>query len=998
MQSSWAQHSTVVAQRSRAEVGDLFTQHGQGRDVDGRAPLVLLDPDAVWFVARGTVDLFFVDMVDGEPAGRRRHFVRVEAGEIFLGMELLASLSPRLSFGLLAVGSTGTRVVQLDQARLREVAQARHALDAVHGLIDRWVRRISHGLRLEEPPRRPLEALPGTALILEPGQVVTAGPKAVWFVQSEGTSKLSGLTTVRAKARALLPLARESWLQADTRCALHFVDSPTCFRWDPEWQSLRRFHRFVLDALARARLAELRAEATQAALRSAADARELHHTLLGLAALDPEATTAADPGEPTFQAMAVVGRALGLALVRPPQPAPSPSIIDDAPAPAPTAEALKIPHATAVRAVARASLIRTRAVVLPPDIERQSSDPFLGFLGEAWHPVALLPRPSGGYHLVDPARGATPQPLTPALLAQLQPSAFVLYRPFPARPLRTWDLLLFALGGSHRDLLMVLITGGLTGLLGMLIPLAMGHMIDRIIPAAEVTNLLAMGALLSAAAVAIILLQVARGIAILRFELRASSAVEAAVWDRLLALPVSFFRRFSAGDLAVRANGVEAIRSHLSGNVLNALMTSLFSLMNLGVMLTYDVQLTAVAAGLGLVNVLIAAGVSAATMLTRRDLAEIEGRLTSLVLQLLGGVTKLRIAGAEQRAFALWAREFVKKRALSVKARTIENDVEVLNILYPALMMGLVYFMVVRSGRTLSAGDFIGFNAAFAVFVGGLTALVRQGIGLLELIPIVERARPIFQAVPEVDARQSSPGTLLGGIQINHVSFRYSPDGPLILDDVDFDVAPGEFVAIVGSSASGKSTLLRMMLGFEVPLSGGVYYDRHDLRTVDVSEVRRQLGVVLQNGQPIAGDLFENIVGSRNLSHDDAWAAARMAGLEEDIKRMPMQMHTVLGQGGLSLSGGQRQRLLIARALASRPRIVFFDEATSALDNTTQQAVMDNLETQATRVVIAHRLSTVKSADKIIVLERGKVVQVGTYDALMEVEGVFREMARRQIA
>ncbi len=981
MQSSWAQHSTVIAQRSRAEVGDLFRVHGAPRELEGKDSLVVSEPDGVWFVQAGTVDLFFVDLRDGQARGRRRHFLRVEVGEIFLALEPLASLDPRLAFGVLAVGGPGTRVVHMTQADLRQVARTRGALDAVHGLVDGWVQRTSHGLRGGDAPPTRAAAQPGTTLTLEPGQSVSAGPKAVWFVQSAGTSKLAGLSAVRAKPKSLLPLTRETWLVAETACELSFVDAPTYYRWDPEWVSLRRFHRFVLDALARARLAERQGEAEQLAARADGDARELHQTFLGLAAVD--ADELAGPGarvDATFKAMKLVGAAMGITVVEPP----------------PLTQRTLPP----VEAIARASRIRTRAVVLSMDIARLSSGPILCFRGQPARAVALLPRPWGGYDLADPTTGERAR-LTPAMLADLEPKATVLYRPFPARALRPMDLVRFALVGSARDVAMLLFTGLAAGLLGMTIPWAMGAMIDRIIPAAQVGALLTMGLLLLAVSLSSVLLQVARGVATLRMEVRASSAVEAAVWDRLLALPPRFFRRFSAGDLAVRANGIEAIRAQLSGNMLNAVMTSLFSMMNLVVMFSVDAELALVAAAMGLGSVAIAVAVGVSTMLTRRNLATIEGRLSSTVLQLLSGISKLRISGAEGRAFAIWARDFVKKRALGIAARKIENGMEVLNILYPVVMMATVYLMVVRSaseGGGLTPGQFIAFNAAFGIFVGGLVELVRRGIDLLDLVPIIERARPIFDEVPEVDDHKGHPGELRGSIQVSRASFRYSEDGPLILDDVDFDVEPGEFVAIVGSSASGKSTLLRLMLGFETPLSGGVYYDRHDLRTVDVSEVRRQIGVVLQNGQPIAGDLFENIVGTRNLTHEDAWEAARMAGLAEDIERMPMGIHTVLGQGGLSLSGGQRQRLLIARALVSKPKIIFFDEATSALDNTTQQVVMDNLESKATRIVIAHRLSTIKDADKIIVLEKGKVVQRGTYEALMEVEGTFRDMARRQIA
>lgn len=980
MQSSWVQHSTVVAQRSRAEVGDLFRDHGVSRTIEGKDTLVASEVDQVWFVESGAVDLFFVDLYDGAARGRRRHIVRIEAGEMFLALEPLPSLNPRLSFGVLAVGGPGTRLFELTQTKLRQVARARNALDAVHGLIDGWVRLTSRALRNADPPPGRKEALPGAQIELEPGESVSAGPKAVWFLHKEGTGRLAGLSAVRAKPKSLLPLTRETWLVADSKCSLTFVDSPTYFRWDPEWVSLRRFHRFVLDAIARGRLAELQGEAEQFVARAEGDAQELHRTLLGLAAVDVEEL--AGPGhrdDATFRVMELVGREMGIKIVQPPK--------------------VEYGHASPLEEIARASRVRTRSVVLPMDIAKQSSDPIVGFRGEPAQPVALLPRPWGGYDLVDPLSGKRER-LVSAAEAGLDPKAYVFYRPFPARRLTPLDLVRFALARGARDLAMLLLTGFVAGLLGMATPLAMGLMIDRIIPSAQVGALMTMGALLVAVTVASVLLQVARGVATMRLEIRASSAVEAAVWDRLLALPAKFFRQFSAGDLAVRANGIEAIRAQLSGNMLNAIMTSVFSMMNLVVMFSIDPRLALVAGGLGLGSVTIAAVVGVMTMLTRRNLAEIEGRLSSMVLQLLSGITKLRVSGAEGRAFSIWARDFVKKRALGIKARKIENAMEVLNIIYPVIMMGTVYVMVVESARDggFSPGRFIAFNAAFGIFVGGLVDLVRRSIDLLDLIPIIERARPIFDEVPEVDDLKAHPGVLRGSIQINHVSFRYAEDGPLILDDVDFDVEPGEFVAIVGSSASGKSTLLRLLLGFETPMSGGVYYDRHDLRTVDVSEVRRQIGVVLQNGQPIAGDLFENIVGSRNLTHEDAWAAARMAGLEDDIKRMPMGIHTVLGQGGLSLSGGQRQRLLIARALVGKPSIVFFDEATSALDNNTQQIVMDNLASKATRIVIAHRLSTIKDADKIVVLEKGKVVQTGTYADLVEREGTFRDMVRRQIA
>jgi ABC-type bacteriocin/lantibiotic exporter with double-glycine peptidase domain len=296
-------------------------------------------------------------------------------------------------------------------------------------------------------------------------------------------------------------------------------------------------------------------------------------------------------------------------------------------------------------------------------------------------------------------------------------------------------------------------------------------------------------------------------------------------------------------------------------------------------------------------------------------------------------------------------------------------------------------------------GALLAINAAFGQFVAAALALSEVLPALLLVVPAYERARPILRAAPEVETGQVAPGELSGAIAVDRVSFRYTADGPLVLDDVSLEFGPGEFVALVGASGSGKSTLLRLLLRFESPAAGAVFYDGHDLALLDARAVRRQIGTVLQSGRLMSGDILTNIVGASSLTVDDAWAAARMARLDEDIEAMPMGMHTIIGEGGSTLSGGQRQRLLIARAIVGRPRMVFFDEATSALDNRTQDVVTRSLEElAATRVVIAHRLSTVVNADRIYVLQNGRVVESGTYRQLMQQRGVFAGLARRQIA
>jgi len=386
----------------------------------------------------------------------------------------------------------------------------------------------------------------------------------------------------------------------------------------------------------------------------------------------------------------------------------------------------------------------------------------------------------------------------------------------------------------------------------------------------------------------------------------------------------------------------------------------------------------------------------------------IRGKISGLVLQLITGVNKLRVAGAEDHAFKVWARGFSEQKRVSFQVGRVANFLAVFNAGFPIVTSITIFFVMFALKATsdasggdfkMSTGDFLAFNAAFGMFLTAMLALSSASLSILSIVPMYERLKPIITTEPEIDDAKSYPGELMGEIEVFHVNFRYKADGPLILKNVSLKIKPGEFIAFVGGSGSGKSTLLRLLLGFEKPEAGNVYFDGQDLATLDLREVRQQMGVVLQTSRLVPTDIFRNIVGASPLTIDDAWEAARMAGLEDDIKGMPMGMHTVVSEGGGTFSGGQRQRLMIARAIVNRPRILFFDEATSALDNRTQKIVTDSLDAMhATRIVVAHRLSTIINADRIIVLEQGRIVEEGSYKDLLERGGHFAELAKRQIA
>jgi ATP-binding cassette subfamily C protein len=496
----------------------------------------------------------------------------------------------------------------------------------------------------------------------------------------------------------------------------------------------------------------------------------------------------------------------------------------------------------------------------------------------------------------------------------------------------------------------------------------------------------------------------ARGIALLRLQQRMASSVQAAVWDRLMRLPLTFFRPYTAGDLASRAMSIDGIQQTLSGATLSAILGGVFSLGNIALMFSYSPPMAWRAVLLLAAAVLVTGVGGVLQRMPERDMMKLRGKTSGLVLQLLTSISKLRVAGAEARAFAQWVDRFAEQRRLQFRVRSISNWLNAFNSAFPVLatvlifMAGLPLLSPGGQAETLRTGDFLAFGAAFSGCLGALLGACRALVDSLSAVALYEQARPILQTLPEAQAGKSDPGRLSGEIEVQHAVFRYHNDGPPALRDVSLHIQPGEFVAFVGPSGSGKSTLLKLMLGFEYLESGSIFYDGQELGGLDIQEVRRQMGVVLQNGKLIAGDIFRNIVGSANATQDEAWEAARLAGIADDVRAMPMQMHTVIGEGASTLSGGQRQRLMIARAIVNRPRILLFDEATSALDNRTQAIVTASLEgLKATRIVVAHRLSTIANADRIYVIERGRLVQQGTYGQLIREKGTFHELARRQL-
>ncbi len=934
----------------------------------GNRPFFLDSPSA-WVVLEGTVDLFLVRKREGRPEGPHLPFQQVPAGEILLG------LPDDGEFAVLAVGDADARLLEVPRAAFEPRPAAERA-----PLVDGWVQRLVDGLDLPLPAPT-ARILAGEAQVQVPdGGQVTARGDGVWLTRLAGTLQFPDGTAVELRPGQAVPLPRRFWLsaaggeaQVQARTAVEALADPS---------GLEQFHRWIVSA-AHAQTARTRQQAEDRIRRRvASDQALVGGAVRQLAAVLPgtglEYVPQAAADRVLLAACQLVGRAEGIAV---------------------RAAAAYDRASEPLRAIAEVSGFRVRRVALQGKWWRRDGRALLAFRAEDGAPVALLPAGPTRYRLVDPA-DPHPRPVTAALASTLSEEAWTFYRPFPSREIGRRDLAAVAASLGLKDMWTILVMGFLGGLLSLVMPIGTGLLVNRVIPAAVHAGLGRLALALLASTLAAGAYQLVRSIAVLRMGGHLDSVIQAAVIDRLLNLPAPFFRRFSVGDLANRALGINAIHKILSGAAVSALLGGVFSLFNLGLLFYFDWILALVGLGLVVLNSLVIAAVGFYEVALQRRLLDLQGKIAGQVFDLLTGIAKLRVAGAEARAFAQWVSNFADQRRVSWTDGMVHAALASFNAFFgPATTLVVFGFVAWRGYDTLDLGQFLSFFTAFGQLLGGLSAVSSALVGLMQIGPILDRARPILAEPMEVDDQRADPGQLQGRVEFSQVSFRYRGDGPLVLDDVSFHAEPGEFVAVVGPSGAGKSTLVRLLLGFEQPELGAIYYDTQDLRSINVHAARRQMGVVLQSGSLMAGSIHSNIVGSSLLTLEDAWAAAELAGLADDIRQFPMGMNTVLSEGGGTFSGGQRQRLMIARAVVARPRILLFDEATSSLDAAVQEKVSRGLEDlQATRIVIAHRISTIRRADRIYVLSHGRIEQVGTFDELLNQPGTFRDLALRQMA
>lgn len=610
--------------------------------------------------------------------------------------------------------------------------------------------------------------------------------------------------------------------------------------------------------------------------------------------------------------------------------------------------------------------------------------------------VALIPRSVSGYDFYDVGSGKRVR-LNGKTASMIGGEAICFYKPFPLKELGIKDLLKYMAGTTRlSDYLLIVFATLAVTLVGLLPPYINNIIYSDVIDYRSVQLLWSVFTFLLCVTVSQTLIGTYKTLVLERLTTRMRVAFQAAAMSRLLSLPASFFKGYSAGDLASRMNYIGQLCTMLVNSVLSIGLTSVFSLAYISQMARYGpglvlpgVAVIVVTVLVSLVSILVQARLS-------RQIMEQSARESGLSYALVTGVQRIKLAGAEKRAFAKWARTYAPLARLTYDPPMVLKVSRVVSACIGLVGTLVIYYFSIETNIALA--DYYAFQAAYGMVMGAFTALIGMAGSFAQIKPVMELIDPILKTVPEIGGNKKHVERLSGSIELNRVSFRYTDGGPDVIEDLSLKIRPGEYVAIVGKTGCGKSTLMRLLLGFETPRKGAIYYDGKDLSGLDLKSLRQKIGVVMQDGKLFQGDIFSNIIISAPwLTLEDAWAAADMAGIGEDIRSMPMGMHTVISEGSGGVSGGQRQRLMIARAIAPRPRILMLDEATSALDNLTQKTVSDSLASlKCTRIVIAHRLSTIQACDRILVLHRGGIVEEGTYEELLEKNGFFAELIRRQ--
>ncbi len=955
----------------------------------GNLPVTLDDPDSVWFIDQGAVNLFLVEFKDGVEQAAPQHLLRRDAGWLVPGVAPDEGDDDEgTTLSLIAKGQPGTLLRRLPTSLLSEVRPSELAeqtntwLNAITETLSRFAGRLPRPTALAEPGMT--RALAPCTLSVRRGVVWVSQPPpgTSLFMDVVDQSELAG---TGGPHDAVIALTRTSWLTLFDEATLSGKSTEALARTGKLLPALASFHAVAL-ALERlnrrlAMVDEANLERARTTSRRTAE-RAARQRLYNIYDRPIERDASVEDTSLT-DALHIIGRREGIDFRIPARSGPSESPIG-------------------LVDVLDASGVRARRVRLKDEGDwwRGDSNALLAFRAEDGRPVALLPGMLGRYREVDPVSKRSVR-MTAERADALGDEAWMFYRPLPSGNVKPADLLGIALHGSAPDLARLVIAGLPGGLIKLLPAIALGFVASHVATGGNVGALYVVAVVVAVFGLLGALLHMAQSTAMMRLEGRSASRVEAAVWDRLMRLPPSVLRRHPAGDLAMSGMTFQTLRDGVQGIVADSLLSIVFLLPVFGVIFFYDATLGAIALAFSLASLLVTVLLGLRQISPYGRMIGAARRVAGRLFQIVGGIAKLRVENAEGSAFAIWARDYREQKRAELELNALEGHSRAFGAALPFLAGGVLLFAVIAVGdRAVPVGDFLVVYIVFITFQSAIARLGESFGTIVAMLPAFDQMRPLLAAAPETEL-EGEPVEYLGGdILFDRISFRYDPDGPLVLDDVTIRARAGEFVAIAGESGAGKSTLFRLALGIDRPTAGAVYYDGRDLRHLNLRQVRRRIGAVPQSVGLHPQDLWDNLVGHHDdVASEEVWTAVRIAELEAEIKSMPMGMMTMVGTSGAVLSGGESQRLTIARSVIGSPRIMLFDEATNWLDNENQAKVMRNLAAlTSTRLVIAHRLSTLEQADRIYVLQAGRVVQSGSFAELMEADGVFRELVRRQIA
>ncbi len=972
-----------------ASIAELAARSGTSVPCAGNLPVKLDDPDGVWFIDRGAVDLFLVEFKDGVEQAAPQHLLRREAGRLLPGVAPDEQGDDKdTTLSLVAKGLPGTLLKRLPASLLPEIHPTELAeqtdtwLTAITDTLSRFVGRIPRPTALAEPGLT--RTLAPCTLSVRRGVVWVSEPSrgASLFMDMVDQAELAEAS---GPHEAVIPLTRTSWLTLLDEATVSGKSTEALAQQGMLLPALASFHAvaFALERLNRRLAVVDDANLERARISSRREAEKAARQRLFNIYDHPIDRDADVEDTALADALHIIGRHQGIDFRIPVRSGPSDSPVG----------LVDVLDASGVRA----RRVRFRA---EGNWWRGDSNAMLAFRAKDGRPVALLPGMFGRYREIDPVSRRSVR-ITADRADALEEEAWMFYRPLPSGNVKPVDLLGIALHGSAPDLARLVIAGLPGGLIKLLPALALGFVANHIVAGGGVGALYAVAVTLAGFGLLGALLHLLQSTAMMRLEGRSASRVEAAFWDRLMRLPPSILHRQPAGDLAMSGMTFQNLRDGLQGVVADSLLSMVFLLPVFGVIFFYDATLGVVALVFSLASLLVTVALGLCQISPYGRMIGAVRHVAGRLFQIVGGIVKLRVENAEGSAFAIWARDYREQKRAELELGALEGHSRAFGAALPFLAGGVLLFAVVTAGdRNLPVGDFLVVYTVFIVFQSAIARLGESFGTIAAMLPAFDQMRPLLAAVPETEVEGEPVERLGGEILFDHVSFRYDPDGPLILDDVTIRAGPGEFVAIAGESGAGKSTLFRLALGIDRPSAGAVYYDGRDLRHLNLKQVRRKIGAVPQSVRLHPQDLWDNIVAHHEeTTTGEVWQAARAAGIEREIKAMPMGMMTMVGASGAVLSGGESQRVTIARSLIGSPRIMLFDEATNWLDNESQAEVMQNLALlTSTRIVIAHRLSTLEQADRIYVMQAGKVVQSGSFQKLMEVDGVFRELVRRQVA